>query len=51
MSARTPVDAASYDLAPDGRFLLVKPEEHAYVSEINVVLNWFDELQRLVPTP
>ena len=42
---------ASYDLAPDGRFLMVKPEEQASVSQVNVVLNWFEELTRLVPVP
>ena len=30
---------------------MVKPGEQASASEINVVLNWFDELQRLVPSP
>ena len=48
---RTITAHASYDLAPDGRFLMVKPEEQASVSQINVVLNWVDELRRLVPTP
>jgi serine/threonine-protein kinase len=37
-----------YDISPDGsRFLMIK-EEHA--NQINVVLNWFEELERLVPT-
>ena len=47
---RTSTAHASYDLAPDGRFLMVKPEEQASVSEINVVLNWFEELKARVPT-
>ena len=47
---RTITGHPSYDLAPDGRFLMVKSEEQASVSQINVVLNWFEELKRLVPT-
>ena len=39
----------SYDVAPDGRFLMIKPltEEG---REIILVQNWFSELERLVPT-
>ena len=46
-----------YDVAPDGRFLMIKPpggamEDAASASgQIVVVEGWFDELQRLVPTP
>ena len=42
----------SYDVAPDGRFLMIKPapEEKVEITEIVVVLNWFEELKRLVPT-
>jgi hypothetical protein len=38
------------DLAPDGRFLMVKPgpEEQA-PRGLHVVLNWVDELNRRVP--
>ena len=41
-----------YDISPDGqRFLMMKegdlPETQ---DQINVVLNWFEELKRLVPT-
>ena len=39
----------NYDLAPDGRLLMLK--EHPATPDIHVVLDWFDELQRLVPTP
>ncbi len=39
-----------YDVTPDGnRFLMLQPPE-ATPSYINVVLDWFDELKRLVPT-
>jgi serine/threonine-protein kinase len=42
-----------YDVSPDGeRFLMLQPIESQTrgATEINVVLNWFEELQRLVPT-
>ena len=42
---------ANYDISPDGqRFLMIK-EEEGQQDQINVVLNWFEELKRLVPTP
>jgi eukaryotic-like serine/threonine-protein kinase len=45
---------ANYDVSRDGRrFLMVQPspQENATPAQITVVLNWFDELKRLVPTP
>ncbi len=41
----------SYDVAADGRFLMLDvPEQPAErVTELRVVLNWFEELKRLVP--
>jgi serine/threonine-protein kinase len=42
-----------YDVSPDGqRFLMLKPvdQQQAAPTQINVVLNWFEELKRLVPT-
>ena len=39
-----------YDISPDGqRFLMIKLEQQEG-GQINVVLNWFEELKRLVPT-
>ena len=38
-----------YDVSPDGqRFLMIKPAEQkqADPTQINVVLNWFEELSR-----
>jgi serine/threonine-protein kinase len=47
----SPVPAANYDVSPDGqRFLMLKPSESAEPTQINVVLNWFEELKRRVPT-
>jgi hypothetical protein len=43
----------TYDISPDGqRFLMIKQPEQATsaAQQINVVLNWFEELKRLVPT-
>ena len=43
---------ADYDTTPDGqRFLMIKEGERQEAArQINVVLNWFEELKRLVPT-
>jgi hypothetical protein len=41
----------TYDVAPDGRFLMIKNPVESPHQRINVVLNWFDELKRLVPLP
>ena len=42
-----------YDVAADGRFLMIKSEgtatEDAAPGQIVVVENWFSELDRLVP--
>jgi serine/threonine-protein kinase len=40
-----------YDVAPDGRLLMIKGADDTQArDQINVVLNWFEELKRLVPT-
>jgi eukaryotic-like serine/threonine-protein kinase len=40
----------AYDVSPDGqRFLMIKASEQA-PTQINVVLNWFEELKQKVPT-
>jgi eukaryotic-like serine/threonine-protein kinase len=49
----SPGTFAYYDVSPDGqRFLMLKPNEagEAAPTQINVVLNWFEELKRRVPT-
>jgi Tol biopolymer transport system component len=48
----TPVTFPNYDVSPDGqRFLMLKPSDSAEAAptQINVVLNWFEELKRKVP--
>ena len=43
--------ATNYDVAPDGRFVMIRVEESSGATQqIIVVLNWFEELKRLVPT-
>jgi len=45
---------ASYSVSPDGqRFLMLKAPDQAQaaLTQINVVLNWFEELKRRVPIP
>jgi hypothetical protein len=47
-----PATFPNYDVAPDGQcFLMLKPSESAEAAptQINVVLNWFEELQQKVP--
>jgi Tol biopolymer transport system component len=40
-----------YDVTSDGqRFLMLDPQQDPTHGQINVVLNWFEELKRLVPT-
>jgi len=43
------ISLANYDVSPDGQqFLMVKDETGS--GRLNVVLNWTEELKRLVPT-
>jgi hypothetical protein len=43
---------ANYDVTPDGqRFVMVRSGQTVVPTQIHVVLNWFEELKRLVPTP
>ena len=50
--ADTTVGSWMYAVSPrDRRFLMLKEQAPSDASPINVVVNWFDELTRLVPTP
>jgi hypothetical protein len=45
--------ARTYDVAPDGRFLMIKdaaPDPASAPTSIVVVQNWFEELKRLAPS-
>lgn len=48
--------AHAYDVTPDGRFLMVRGldrpgELSSEIRRINIVLNWFEELNALIPPP
>jgi hypothetical protein len=51
-TSQFPATGIAYDVSPDGqRFLMIKEIEQATsTAQINVVLNWFEELKRRVPT-
>jgi len=54
MGHSIPAGFQHYDISRDGkRFLMIKAveEEGGQQAQINVILNWFEELKRLVPTP
>ena len=40
----------SYDVSADGRFLMIEPSRDKTADRLHVVLDWFEELKRLVPT-
>jgi len=44
------INYRNYDIAPDGRFLMIQESQESTPLGINVVLNWSEELKRLVPT-
>ncbi len=49
----SPVQSDDYDVSRDGqRFLMLKPidQGEGAPTQINVVLNWFEELKQKVPT-
>ena len=47
-----PIPSANYDVTADGRFLVVEDaglSDERPRSQIHLILNWFEELKRLVP--
>ena len=46
----TDLAIANYDVSPDGqRFLMIKDSDtESFPSQINVVLNWTEELKRIM---
>ena len=41
----------AYDLSPDGKkFVMIQREDKTAPDPIQVVQNWFEELERLAPT-
>jgi hypothetical protein len=52
-TARVVVDgqfAPPYDVAADGRFLMVRDEPQGDPTQLRLVQNWFEELKRLAST-
>jgi len=47
---RRPALYRRYGILPDGRFVMSQALHAPTSKQIRVVLNWFDELERLVPT-
>lgn len=48
---KVPYVGRNYDVTSDGqRFVMLKRSEESAPQQINVILNWFEELERLVPT-
>jgi hypothetical protein len=40
----------SYDVSPDGkRFLMIRRDPESAPRQLNVILNWSEELEKLVP--
>ena len=39
------------DVGRDGRLLMIEPEKEDVVSELSVIVNWFDELKRVMVAP
>lgn len=46
---RRATTARAYDVSSDGRFVMIKEGDSAGTDRVEVVLNWFQELERLVP--
>jgi len=48
----TGTGTSGYDVSPDGRrFLMIQPTAPELpATQVHVVINWFEELKRLVPT-
>jgi Tol biopolymer transport system component len=44
------INFRDYDVDPNGQFLMIRDPRESTSLGINVVLNWFEELKRLVPT-
>ena len=48
--ALNPLSDSDFDVMPDGKhFLMIRNEPKALQDRIHVVVNWYDELRRLVP--
>jgi hypothetical protein len=41
--------SVAYDVAPDGRLVVIQSAQSGSVTEITLIQNWFEELTRSVP--
>jgi len=39
----------TYDVAPDGKFLFMKLSRGSPVTQLHLIQNWFEELNRICP--
>ncbi len=47
-----PYQFLGYDVSPDGRFLMLKPNAtQASPAHLNIVLNWLEHLKKQFPQP
>jgi hypothetical protein len=44
------VGSSNFDVSPDGTFVMIELEPSARHTQVEVVLNWVEDLARLVPT-
>ena len=42
---------SNYDVTPDGRFVMIRGKESSRATQIQIVLNWFEELDRFRTPP
>ena len=50
LASRAPSGSQFFDVSSDGdRFVMIRPDPNSELKKIQFVLNWFDELERLVP--
>ena len=41
---------SNYDISKDGRFLMIRIDVPPPTTRVQLVTNWFEELEQLVPT-
>jgi Tol biopolymer transport system component len=51
LEAEANLDWRGFDVTADGRFLVRRPRRAEGPAEVEVILNWFEELERLAPHP
>ncbi len=49
-TAHGPLRSHSFDITPDGDFVMIQWAKPEPITQIHVVLNWFEELKQRVPT-